>query len=54
MMNDPRLDLDLSLPPEIPEQGIKRANEIMATGKLHRYEALRLLAPSQSIFLPLV
>lgn len=36
-MNDPRLDLDLSLPPDIPEQGIKRANEIMATGKLHRY-----------------
>jgi dTDP-4-amino-4,6-dideoxygalactose transaminase len=35
--NDPRLDLDLSLPPSIPEQGIKRANEIMATGKLHRY-----------------
>ena len=36
-MEDPRLDLDLSLPPAIPEQGIKRANEIMATGKLHRY-----------------
>jgi dTDP-4-amino-4,6-dideoxygalactose transaminase len=36
-MDDPRLDLDLSLPPTIPEQGIKRANEIMATGKLHRY-----------------
>jgi dTDP-4-amino-4,6-dideoxygalactose transaminase len=36
-MDDPRLDLDLSLPPAIPEQGIKRANEIMATGKLHRY-----------------
>jgi dTDP-4-amino-4,6-dideoxygalactose transaminase len=34
---DPRIDLDLSLPPSIPEQGIKRANEIMATGKLHRY-----------------
>jgi len=36
-MDDPRLDLDLSLPPSIPEQGIRRANEIMATGKLHRY-----------------
>ncbi len=36
-VSDPRLDLDLSLPPSIPEQGIKRANEIMATGKLHRY-----------------
>ncbi len=36
-MDDPRLGLDLSLPPPIPEQGIKRANEIMATGKLHRY-----------------
>ena len=36
-MDDPRLDLDLSLPPDIPEQGIKRANEIMVTGKLHRY-----------------
>ena len=36
-MDDPRLDLDLSLPPPIPEQGINRANEIMATGKLHRY-----------------
>jgi dTDP-4-amino-4,6-dideoxygalactose transaminase len=35
--HDPRLDLDLSLPPLIPEQGIRRANEIMATGKLHRY-----------------
>ncbi len=35
--NDPRLDLDLSLPPEIPEAGIRRANEIMQTGKLHRY-----------------
>ena len=36
-MEDPRLDLDLSLPPAIPEQGIKRANEILVTGKLHRY-----------------
>jgi dTDP-4-amino-4,6-dideoxygalactose transaminase len=36
-MDDPRLDLDLSLPPSIPEQGIERANEIMVTGKLHRY-----------------
>ncbi len=35
--DDPRLDLDLSLPPSIPEQGIRRANEILATGKLHRY-----------------
>ena len=37
IMEDPRLDLDLSLPPAIPEQGIKRANEILVTGKLHRY-----------------
>lgn len=36
-MSDPRLDLDLSLPPDIPEEGIRRANEIMRTGKLHRY-----------------
>ncbi len=36
-MDDPRLDLDLSLPPAIPEAGIRRANEIMQTGKLHRY-----------------
>jgi dTDP-4-amino-4,6-dideoxygalactose transaminase len=36
-MDDPRLDLDLSLPPAIPEQAIRRANAIMATGKLHRY-----------------
>jgi dTDP-4-amino-4,6-dideoxygalactose transaminase len=35
--DDPRLDFDLSLPPAIPEQAIRRANEIMATGKLHRY-----------------
>ena len=35
--SDPRLDLDLSLPASIPEAGVKRANEIMATGKLHRY-----------------
>ena len=34
---DPRLDLDLSLPPAIPDAGVKRANEIMSTGKLHRY-----------------
>lgn len=37
IMENPRLDLDLSLPPAIPEQGIKRANEILVTGKLHRY-----------------
>ena len=37
MMPDPRLDLDLSLPPDIPEEGIRRANELMRTGKLHRY-----------------
>ena len=37
IMEDPCLDLDLSLPPAIPEQGIKRANEILVTGKLHRY-----------------
>ncbi len=36
-MSDPRLDLDLSLPPNIPEEGIRRANDIMRTGKLHRY-----------------
>lgn len=36
-MADPRIDLDLSLPPPIPEEGIRRANEIMQTGKLHRY-----------------
>jgi dTDP-4-amino-4,6-dideoxygalactose transaminase len=35
--SDPRLDLDLSLPASIPDAGVKRANEIMATGKLHRY-----------------
>jgi dTDP-4-amino-4,6-dideoxygalactose transaminase len=35
--SDPRLDLDLSLPASIPEAGVRRANEIMATGKLHRY-----------------
>jgi dTDP-4-amino-4,6-dideoxygalactose transaminase len=37
MTNDPRIDLDLSLPPSIPEEGVRRANEILATGKLHRY-----------------
>jgi dTDP-4-amino-4,6-dideoxygalactose transaminase len=35
--NDPRLDLDLSLPGAIPEEGIARALEIMRAGKLHRY-----------------
>ena len=34
---DPRLDIDLSLPGPIPEEGIARANEIMQAGKLHRY-----------------
>jgi dTDP-4-amino-4,6-dideoxygalactose transaminase len=36
-MDGPRLDLDLSLPPAIPDAGIRRANEILQTGKLHRY-----------------
>lgn len=36
-MSGPRLDLDLSLPPDIPEEGIRRADELMRTGKLHRY-----------------
>jgi dTDP-4-amino-4,6-dideoxygalactose transaminase len=36
-VSDPRLDLDLSLPGPIPEQGIARAIEIMRAGKLHRY-----------------
>jgi dTDP-4-amino-4,6-dideoxygalactose transaminase len=35
--SDPRLDLDLSLPGPIPEEGIARAIEIMRAGKLHRY-----------------
>ncbi len=35
--SDPCLDLDLSLPASIPDAGVKRANAIMATGKLHRY-----------------
>ncbi len=35
--SDPRLDLDLSLPGSIPEEGIARANEVMRAGKLHRY-----------------
>jgi dTDP-4-amino-4,6-dideoxygalactose transaminase len=35
--NDPRLDIDLSLPGSIPEEGIERAIEIMRAGKLHRY-----------------
>ena len=35
--HDPRLDLDLSSPPSIPEDGIRRVTEIMRTGKLHRY-----------------
>jgi dTDP-4-amino-4,6-dideoxygalactose transaminase len=35
--SDPRLDLDLSLPGSIPEEGIARANDIMRAGKLHRY-----------------
>ncbi len=34
---DPRLDLDLSLPGPIPEEGIARALEVMRAGKLHRY-----------------
>lgn len=33
----PRLDLDLSLPVSIPEEGIERAIEVMRAGKLHRY-----------------
>ncbi len=37
MTDDPRLDLDLSLPGPIPEEGIQRAIEIMRSGKLHRY-----------------
>ena len=36
-MDDPRLDLDLSLPGAIPEEGIQRAIEVMRAGKLHRY-----------------
>ena len=36
-MNDPRLDIDLSLPGSIPEEGIQRALDILRTGKLHRY-----------------
>ncbi len=36
-MTDPRLDLDLSLPGSIPEDGIQRALDIMRSGKLHRY-----------------
>ena len=36
-MADPRIEIDLSLPPAIPEEGIRRANEIMQSGKLHRY-----------------
>lgn len=36
-MSDPRLDLDLSLPGAIPDEGIVRANDIMRAGKLHRY-----------------
>lgn len=35
--SDPRLDLDLSLPGPIPEEGINRAIDIMRAGKLHRY-----------------
>jgi dTDP-4-amino-4,6-dideoxygalactose transaminase len=37
MTDDPRLDLDLSLPGAIPEEGIQRAIDIMRSGKLHRY-----------------
>jgi dTDP-4-amino-4,6-dideoxygalactose transaminase len=37
MTDDPRLDLDLSLPGSIPEEGIQRAIDIMRAGKLHRY-----------------
>ena len=36
-MDDPRLDLDLSLPGAIPEEGVQRAIEVMRAGKLHRY-----------------
>lgn len=36
-MDDPRLDLDLSLPGPIPEEGIARAIDVMRAGKLHRY-----------------
>ncbi len=36
-MDDPRLELDLSLPGAIPAEGIARANDIMRAGKLHRY-----------------
>lgn len=38
-MNDmaPRLTIDLSTPPDIPEAGIARANELMRAGWLHRY-----------------
>jgi dTDP-4-amino-4,6-dideoxygalactose transaminase len=35
--DDPRLDLDLSLPSSIPEEGIERALDVMRAGKLHRY-----------------
>ncbi len=35
--SDPRLDLDLSLPGPIPDEGIARAIDIMQAGKLHRY-----------------
>ncbi len=47
-INGPHLDLDLSLPASIPDAGIKRANEIMATGKLHRYGEDRSGVPEAS------
>ncbi len=36
-VSGPRLDLDLSLPGPIPDEGIERAIAIMRAGKLHRY-----------------
>jgi dTDP-4-amino-4,6-dideoxygalactose transaminase len=45
---NPRLDLDLSLPGAIPEEGIQRAVAIMRAGKLHRYGEDRTGVPEAS------
>ena len=33
----PTVDLDFTAQPPIPEEGIRRANELMASGRLFRY-----------------
>jgi dTDP-4-amino-4,6-dideoxygalactose transaminase len=48
-VNDPRLDIDLGQPASIPDAGIARANQIMQTGKLHRYGEDRTGVPETTV-----